>query len=327
VKPRRIDGSVLLRLVLAGAALGYLAYVVDPAALLAAAAAARPAWIAAAVALLPLNLALQAFVWYGFARLVMPGVAFGSASAAMMCGHTLGLITPANAGDLVGRSFYLPHADKWELGTAAFVHRMFDMAACTVVGAFALFPFVQATAPAPPSFWKGLTFAGVGLSVLLTAMAVLPRQTYRLAARLLRRPAWQRRIAFLGRLPSGAALVLLAASFAGYAVFTTQFFFLLRAFTPEAEALTGYQGIALVYFVKNLIPALTLFDVGIREGAAVYFLGRLGYPQAAAFNAAFLLFCINLLLPALAGLPFVFRLRFGRPARPAASPVPAQPTS
>ena len=59
------------------------------------------------------------------------------------------------------------------------------------------------------------------------------------------------------------------------------------------------------------VPTVTLLDLGIREGAAVYFLGQLGYAEAAAFNAAFLLFCINLLVPAVVGLPFVFRLKLG----------------
>ncbi|MEX1054624.1 MAG: hypothetical protein WED81_01245, partial [Rhodothermales bacterium] len=68
-------------------------------------------------------------------------------------------------------------------------------------------------------------------------------------------------------------------------------------------------GIALVFFVKLLLPPVTLMDVGIREGAAVFFLGSLGFPEAAALNASLLLFTINLLIPAAAGLPLVMRLR------------------
>ena len=48
-------------------------------------------------------------------------------------------------------------------------------------------------------------------------------------------------------------------------------------------------------------------------------MSALGIAAAAAFNAAFLLFCVNLLLPSLVGLPFVLKLRLA----PEAAPVPA----
>jgi uncharacterized membrane protein YbhN (UPF0104 family) len=74
-----------------------------------------------------------------------------------------------------------------------------------------------------------------------------------------------------------------------------------------------------VFFAKSAIPSFTLADLGIREGAAVYFMGALGIAAAAAFNAAFLLFCVNLVLPSLVCLPFVLKLRIA----PEDDPVPA----
>lgn len=319
VSPR---AGTFVKVVLAAAALGYVVYVVDPARIAAAAAGARLGWMAAAVALLPLNVAVQAGTWYLLLRCIMPDVRFRTAFASLLSGYTLGLVTPANAGDLVGRAFYLHHADKWELSAAVVTHRMLDMVIVVDVGLLALFYFIRTEPLGAGAFWKGLAVAGLGLALLLTLLAVLPRLTHRLAHRLLRRPGRQRRVAFLRRLSTGSMIRLLGLCLLVYAVFTSQFFLFLRAFEPAAPALTGYTGIALTYFVKYMIPPVTFLDVGIREGAAVFFLGTFGFEKAAAFNASFLLFCTNLIVPALAGLPFVARLRAGERSAPAPATSP-----
>ena len=98
--------------------------------------------------------------------------------------------------------------------------------------------------------------------------------------------------------------------------------FLLKAFAPGAGVVVAFWGVILTFYAKALIPPLTLMDLGIREGAAVFFLGMLGLPQAAALNAALLLMTINLLLPASFGIPFVFRLKL--PSGATAGDVPTR---
>jgi len=65
----------------------------------------------------------------------------------------------------------------------------------------------------------------------------------------------------------------------------------------------------MVYFTKTLIPAITLGEIGIREGAAIYFFGLFGCSEAVAFNSSMLLFIFNLLLPSLIGLYLLLRLK------------------
>lgn len=324
MKATRLHLALAAKVVLAAGVLAYLVHLVEPAAILAAAREADAAWLAAAFALLPLNFALQGLVWYLLVRLVMPRVRFLAAFSALLCGYPLGIITPAHAGDLVGRSFYLPHGDRWELASVAAVHRVMELAASMGLGTLALWYYLKGHPLEPAAFWRAMSYVGAGLTLLLTGLILFPRATHAVAARFVR-PAIARRVAFLGRLPAPLAAFLLLLCVGAYATYTTQFYCLLRAFTPGAPVLEGYLGISLVYFVKNFIPPLTFLDVGVREGAAVFFLGGLGFPSAAALNAAFLLFCINFLIPALVGLPLVFRLRLGKqdPARSAAGAAEA----
>src|SRR5690606_34279089 len=124
------------------------------------------------------------------------------------------------------------------------------------------------------------------------------------------------------------AAILLALSALRYGVFSTQFVLLIQAFAPGASWGGAYAGVVLVFFAKSAIPAITLGDLGVRESAAVFFLGAYGIAEAAAFNASLGVFAVNILLPALSGLVLLPRLRLvapaepAEPAEPAAQPVP-----
>jgi uncharacterized membrane protein YbhN (UPF0104 family) len=86
------------------------------------------------------------------------------------------------------------------------------------------------------------------------------------------------------------------------------------------------MGVALVFFAKSAIPQVTLGDLGVREGAAVFFLAAYGVGPAAALDASLALFGLNLLLPALVGAPFLLQLQLRRKAdrKPAGEPVPVE---
>ncbi|MDX1439275.1 MAG: hypothetical protein R3284_05170, partial [Rubricoccaceae bacterium] len=107
-----------------------------------------------------------------------------------------------------------------------------------------------------------------------------------------------------------------------YLIFSTQFVVLVHAFAPDAGWLITYTGVVLVFFAKSAIPSITLGDLGIRESAAVFFLGSLGIFEAAAFDASLAIFGINILLPALSGLLLLPRLRLQTSGREATQVVP-----
>ena len=92
-------------------------------------------------------------------------------------------------------------------------------------------------------------------------------------------------------------------------MFSGQFVLLAHALAPEAASRALWAGVALVFFAKSAIPQVTLGDLGVREGAAVFFLGAYGVAPAAALDASLALFALNLVLPSLAGVPLLLRLR------------------
>jgi len=87
-----------------------------------------------------------------------------------------------------------------------------------------------------------------------------------------------------------------------YSCFLLQYALLVSAFSHNTEMMNYLWAGNLIMFVKTIIPPISLGELGIREGASVFFLTKFSELPSVAFNASIFLFIINILLPALVGL-------------------------
>ena len=97
-----------------------------------------------------------------------------------------------------------------------------------------------------------------------------------------------------------------------YVVFTTQFFVLLRIFQvqityPEAIILT-----MVMLFMISVIPTIALTEISVRGSVAIFLFSLVTVNISGVLSATFMLWIINLLVPALIGSVFVFTLKFFR---------------
>ena len=90
-------------------------------------------------------------------------------------------------------------------------------------------------------------------------------------------------------------------------VFTVQMTILLISFSAEMNLWLFFVISNLIIFVQIIIPPIALGEIGIREGASVFFMKSFGYTGVIGFNAAFSLFIINLLIPSIIGFFLLLR--------------------
>lgn len=289
--------------VLAAVLLGMLARWVDTGKVLAALRDADGWAIAAAAVLLLPNIGLQYGKWRSLVRWSHPAAPGGEILRSLLSGFAFALFTPARLGEFGGRALVMNEPRRGTLVALTAVDKFVSLAVTVAAGIAGLSVYLQRGAGA--SFLASVC-AGAGVLVVgWVASARTARIPKNIGRALLRRsPVLQRAAARLAegfpRVPRPVLLKQLALSAVFYATFCTQFILLLFAFGP-VDIGAAAAGIACVMFAKSVIPPVTFGELGIREGAAVFFLGGLGIAAAAALNASFLLFCINILVPALAG--------------------------
>ena len=312
-----------LKGVLAVVAVGALVHLADPAEVWAAVTHAEPLWALAAFALVPVNIGLETYRWWRLVRRLAPEVRYRDALRAVVGSYPLGLLTPGRVGDYVGRAVYLRAIPAGASAALTFGERMATLAACLVGGLLALGPYLAAEA-APSPLWPAVVGVGLLGAAAIVGLILFPSLAQTVISTLVPVAPVRRAVAAFGRMPQEEGAALLGLSALRYAVFSGQFVLLVLALAPGTPVLGAAGAVALVYCAKSAIPQVTLGDLGVREGAAVFFLGAVGVAPAAALDASLALFALNLLLPAFVGVPLLLRLRLARQAeRRSATPVPA----
>jgi uncharacterized membrane protein YbhN (UPF0104 family) len=87
-----------------------------------------------------------------------------------------------------------------------------------------------------------------------------------------------------------------------YFCFLIQYALLVSAFSNHNNFADYIWAGNLMMFAKTIVPPVSLGELGIREGASIFFITQFGESASAGFNASIFLFVINLLIPSLIGL-------------------------
>jgi uncharacterized membrane protein YbhN (UPF0104 family) len=267
-------------------------------------------WAAAALALLPANVGLDAWVWGVLLRPIHGRVSFRSLLAAVLSGFAVGFFTPGRIGEYAGRTFHLQDGDGWTISASIAVQRAADMAAAVGVGVVGIGTAVSTGVVPASTTWIGLLGVGIVVSLSLTGLVLFPAAVDALGRRLAPSvDGLHRRTAFLTRLTRRDRALVGAGTLLRYGVFALQLALLARAFVPDADVAALAGAVTTTYFGAFLLPPVTLMDLGIREGAAVFFFGAWGIGGGVGLNASLLVFVLNIVLPSALGLPFLRSLQ------------------
>jgi len=242
------------------------------------------------------GLAVQWLKWHRLLAAVRPGSRRWESLASLFGGFSLGAVSPGRLGEL-GRAVFL--RDRRVAASAgAVADRLSSFAVTVSLGLLGLWVSSPALAAQVSLV---LTAAAAGAWVLATRSR-LPGWAWLapLAAR------WTEGRAVLARLPASRWAEIAAWSMLYNAVFAVQFYVCATALGHVPLAVLPV--IPAIFAAKALVP-LGFMDLGVREGAAVFFFGRLGVSPAIGLGAALLVFGVNVLAPAVLGLAAILGLR------------------
>ena len=111
---------------------------------------------------------------------------------------------------------------------------------------------------------------------------------------------------------SSELLEILFYSLGRYIVFTTQFIILLQVFDVQIGYIDAMILITTMLLVISIIPTVAITEIGIRGSVALFLFGLVSVNSVGILSATFVMWVINLLLPALIGTIFIFSLKFFR---------------
>lgn len=95
-----------------------------------------------------------------------------------------------------------------------------------------------------------------------------------------------------------------------YVIFTSQYCILMQVIIPDLPIVEMVLMIFILFFVQSALPSLDLFDVGVRSITASYFFSFITPHTVAVMAVTACVWFMNLILPAIIGSIFVFKINF-----------------
>lgn len=275
---------------------------------------ARWGWMVPGVLLLSLNLFFQYRRWELLVHRVQPDVPRRTIFSSLLTGITLGFITPGRVGEF-GRAFFISGADWARMLGLTLLDKLYAFLILYFLGLIGMIPVLQADVEL--LVWMPLMMVALFFFALLFMLMLHPPFVAAILKKF--RHRWEHRgkirqiVHSFEQVPPRLALAIALLALAQVCTYLTQFYLFVRAFAP-LPLLKGTQALMATLWVKTMLP-ISIGDLGVRESAAIFFLGELDVPAAAAFDGSLLLFLVNVLLPAMAGLVLLLRKEAARRAR------------
>lgn len=255
----------------------------------------------AALSLLPINLAIEAKKWQLLCR-PFQDLSMSTATKAITAGSAYSMFTPNRIGDGLGRFHFTPKNKIPAAGYAFAMSSSAQFISTLLFGCLGL-GLIKSFGHPEPTWWLTEQKWILALLLLFSIFAVFCYfSSYFL-------PTIQR-IRFLRFLHQHTAALqgyslsqkgkVLVLSLLRYLVFSAQFILLLMGFN-ELSIVDVFARINLIYLFSTLIPTLALAELGLRESLSLLFLENMGLSDLEIFSAAFLLWVVNLMLPAIYG--------------------------
>lgn len=107
-------------------------------------------------------------------------------------------------------------------------------------------------------------------------------------------------------------MIALLYSILRYLIFSSQFLILLHVFEVDINFFQSILSVMLVFFFITLTPTITIAEIGVRGSVALLVFMKFSSNVIGILSSTFLLWVINLIIPAIIGSFFIFSLKFFR---------------
>ncbi len=277
------------------------------------------------ILMMMVNWGLESVKWRKLIRKIEK-ISFFRSCQAVLTGASISFFTPNRIGEYFARVYVLEKASHIEGILVTIIGSMSQLIVTILTGTIALLIFDPAKFYNVPPITGYLYSSLVVMLVVIDLLLLFFYFNVSLLASLKEKIFWVklrklRKFFIVFSLFHKKDLgIIMGLSFSRYIVFSLQYYILLRIFSVPISFVDGTIITSLIFFVLTAIPTVALTELGVRDAAAVYLFGlyfsKLGIMDdsiaAGVLSASTFLWFLNIVVPALTGTIFVYRLKFFR---------------
>lgn len=264
-----------------------------------------------ALLLVPINYLLEAFKWFLLVN-QFEKHSFANALKGVLTGLTAGLVTPARIGDYFGKMMYIKAENNWKAVGANFTASIAQNLVTLILGSVGLILYSDKFLNVEHqkiligiSLFLGflLFFLYYRLDIALSLSQYLPSSKWLTGVR--------KAIQVMVDIGKKQLHLVLMISLLRYLVFLGQYTLLILFWDFEMSLLIP-ASVSVIYLLQSLLPFPPLMGFFVRSEIALIILQEVNENTWLILSAAINIWTINLLLPSLVGLLFLYRTNISK---------------
>jgi len=261
------------------------------------------------VLLMLVNWLLEAAKWK---RLMshIESISFWRAIESVFCGLTLAIFTPNRLGEYGGRVFFLSPKRRIVGVVAMAVGNIGQLVLTNIFGAIALSAFIYRFIDLDYRLFFAIQILAVAFCIFFIVFYFNIKWLNGILLSIKFTRKYKKFYSILGRYKKKELFKILMFCLGRYLVFSSQYFILFVWLIPGLHYADIVMMICILFFVQSTLPSLDLFDVGIRSVTASYFFSYITKHDVAVIACTASIWLINIIIPAILGTYFVFKLNF-----------------
>ncbi len=267
-------------------------------------------YLGAALLFVFANWGLEAVKWRLLINRFEP-MTYTTAIKAVFSGVTLSIITPNQIGDFAGRVIHLETMNKWRGSLVTVIGHTAQVIVTLVFGLFALVFFSNDFSLI--GNYAQLYQWAFPIAFFITVALVWAYLNLRWIYQKVSVWKWlqkvEKYIDVFASYSKTELLKILFLSFCRYAVFLSQYYFLLKFFQVQISFLPAVACIIATFCVQSIVPSFLLLEIGLRGVSALFFFSMFVNQTEAVLLSAYSLWIINMLLPGMVGMYFIYKIR------------------
>ncbi len=261
------------------------------------------------IILMLVNYVLESFKWWKLTRLLYP-ITIWQAIESVFCGLTWAVFTPNRIGQYGGRVMFLPVHKRIHGVFSMIVGELGQSVITNVLGASSLlwflFTFLNLNK------WLMALISILALSLIL-AMIVFYfniKWFVSLLNRIKFLKKYHRFFDTMGRYNTAELTNIMLFCLARFFVFSFQYYLIIHLLVPELPMVTILLILFIFLFIQSALPSLDILDIGVRAITASTLFSLVTTKTMAIVVAVSIIYIVNLIVPAIIGSIFVFKLKF-----------------
>ena len=269
----------------------------------------KPLFFLAVVLLMPLNWTLEAVKWQ---KLLHPlaRITFQSSLKSIVSGVFAGMFTPARIGEYGGRMMSIPEHARVPSMAATLYGSIAQNSIHVLAGIGLGGYFIMEMIPFPASeIYQFLVSASLFIAVVIIFF-LFPYTVNRICQALqkFRSFSWLKNFLYIKNVTYSDAGFVLLISGLRYTVYFLQYYFILKTLGVSLSFSSISPGIAGVFLIQSALPLPPVLNFLGRGEISILVWQYFGISAPVALLAAILLWCINIVIPALAGYILMVKL-------------------